>query len=590
LALGCSAGGLEDGFDDELAGSDDASIGSVQEAACQDHWQNVETYEDLEGVPADFVADHERSVGIMRSDTGRCSGTLIGDGLFFTAAHCFTSAAIGRVVDFNYQYDPDGVDRPTERYRIAQILEENPGPTVTDHALVRLFHAPERHWGYANIDMRPPDLDEPLVVIGHPRGGRKVVDVGGVASLSPAEDPTNIVYRSLDIVDGASGSSVLSANTGRIIGMTRSGPSTCGNGSGNGNTMTRVRGVSEFMQEDHASGRLYSFTDSGLNVYRWAKKNWRSSWDDIVAGHFVERTTQELIHGVRKDQLFFYDRAAGEAQFYTANKGSFDRLGPAHTGLNTSSRTWTHVVPVQMDDTDVDELLFYDSIHGYGRFYSTDGAGSLNTAGPLLGWSTGWRHIVTGNFSSRAGDEILFYDGNSGQLVMYGTNGSGTNRGKITRLGEVGYFGTDIGQIVVGQFSAASPTEEVMLYDPVSDYVTFLRFDSAPAAVEFGRREAFGTFFTQIVTGDFSSASGTELLFYEPSPDDYYDETAVDSGTFYYYTVSEGELTLRLEEPGHRRSMSKLVAGAYWTNSIVSGDIAYPRAETSLVMYDRYRE
>jgi hypothetical protein len=248
-------------------------------------------------------------------------------------------------------------------------------------------------------------------------------------------------------------------------------------------------------------------------------------------------------------------------------------------------KTWSLVVPVQIDDTPQKEILFYDGLDGYGRFSRTDGAGSLTTIRDHSGWGRRWRLIVAGDFiTSRAGEELLFYNYVTGSIFVYGTNSNGT----ISLLRENTGFGSDLSIMVPGEFSASSGGQEVLLYNPVADYITFLRFSSAGVATEFGRSDNFGTFYTQIVAGTFPL--GADLAFYQPSPVDHYPEgpglPITSMGSISFYAVTEGALQLTRRDFGERRTWGQMISGKFTTFG--PGMTVLPK--TSLIFYDRFRQ
>jgi V8-like Glu-specific endopeptidase len=574
LAAATGCGGY-DSFADVDGGPEDLGSITAANICGTNDLQDVEQYVDIEGVPVDFVLEHQSPVGYYG-----CSGTLIGDGLMITAAHCISAGSVGTRVRFHYQMDADGNAREEESFYIAQIVENNPGGVTTDHALVRLFHNPENRFGFTTISSAGPAVGDPIVAIGHPvlpGPNYKKVDVGSPNSVTG----TDMRYRSIDTKGGSSGMGLLGFPSGQLVGVHRSSTGCSGDVGNRGSTIERIFGVSEYVQRGQASARLLEPSDTGLAKQHWIGKGWPSGYRHIVPGVFKPAVPLAPVQ-----QLFLYDSETGTGEFNEVSKNGTTLLGTVHTGLR---KTLTQVVPVQIDQTSQQELLFYDAQAGLGSFYRTDGAGSLSLIRNISSWGKTWRHIVAGNFNSRAGQELLFYDPVGELMRLYGTNSNGT----ITLIKIIPGIAPDYSIIVPGEFSSASSNAEVLMYDPVNDQVAFLSFDDAGNATEFGRVESFGTsLFTDVAVGDFTSAPGTEVVFFEPSPTDVYSQALTPTGSAYYYSVEDGALTPTLVEQGHRRAHSRWVAGSFTSKFVPACDgcsFGTRQLETSVLLYDRYR-
>jgi V8-like Glu-specific endopeptidase len=246
----------------ELGGADEYAriIESICGAA--DDSQPVEQYDGTLGVTQAFVANHQRCVGQIQWNDGLgaiytnpgnvsgvrwCSGTMISDDLFLTAGHCFDQTGGGwerpRVngttniippaeiatnmhVNFNFQVDPMGAPRPVAVFAITQLVEYRLGGL--DFAIVRLAGNPGAAWGRATVSTTDAAAGEMLCIMGHPQGVPKRIEAG--PALAPAGD--RIRYDDIDTQGGNSGSGVLRASDGRLVGVHTNGG--CGPTSPNG--------------------------------------------------------------------------------------------------------------------------------------------------------------------------------------------------------------------------------------------------------------------------------------------------------------------------------------------------------------------
>jgi V8-like Glu-specific endopeptidase len=176
-----------------------------------------------------------------------CSGTLVANDLFLTAGHCFdqtgggwqrprtngtsniiSSAEIAQNmhVNFNYQVDPSGNLRTETSFAITQLVEYRLGGL--DFAIVRLAGNPGTTWGRANVATTDATAGQMLCIIGHPAGLPKRIEAG--PALTPSGNM--IRYDDVDTLGGNSGSGVLRASDGSIVGVHTNGG--CGPSSPNG--------------------------------------------------------------------------------------------------------------------------------------------------------------------------------------------------------------------------------------------------------------------------------------------------------------------------------------------------------------------
>ncbi|RMG17507.1 MAG: hypothetical protein D6730_23935 [Bacteroidetes bacterium] len=214
-----------------------------------DESQPVEQYDGTLGVSQAFVSAHQAAVGQLQwndnlaslytnpgnvNNVRWCSGTLISRNLFLTAGHCFDQTGGGwqrpRIdgtdtiispeeiaknmhVNFNYQVDPDGNLRTEQSFAILELVEYRLGGL--DYAIVRLAGNPGDVYGWEEISAQDAEPGDMLCIIQHPAGLPKRIEAGPAFHLHDSR----IGYDSIDTLGGSSGSGILSAQDGRIVGV-----------------------------------------------------------------------------------------------------------------------------------------------------------------------------------------------------------------------------------------------------------------------------------------------------------------------------------------------------------------------------------
>lgn len=266
---------------------------AVIESICglEDESQDVELYDGSLGVPKSYVELHEpstvqfqwkdrneieRALG-ENSDAGTiarerwCSGTLFQKedenghiiDYVLTAAHCFdsdppdwtTPKIDGRfitpeqnaqqmIVNMNYQRNEFGVIRTAAQYEVASLEEYSIGDL--DYAIIRLgdFRGGDSSYKIEYAVLEPRDLidNEDLIIIQHPQGEPKKIEVGQLLKTS-----TNLAfYDNIDTHGGSSGSGVRDSN-GKIVAVHTNAGCTIDGGANRGVLLKSIFHVSSIL-------------------------------------------------------------------------------------------------------------------------------------------------------------------------------------------------------------------------------------------------------------------------------------------------------------------------------------------------------
>jgi V8-like Glu-specific endopeptidase len=228
------------------------AIPAAEEAICGvDDSQDVEFYDGTLGVTRTFVDANQPPVGniqwnfnlhaLFPGSAGNvngvrwCSGALIADDLFLTAGHCFepdlgswrtprvNGVPISRQeiarnmrVNFNYQWGPDG-PRTETSVPIVDLVEDRLGDR--DYAIVQLAANPGPIFGRARVAMADAPQGSTISIIGHPVGLPKRVEAG----IASQYQGPNLYYNDIDTEGGSSGSCILVAPDGLLVGIHTNG-------------------------------------------------------------------------------------------------------------------------------------------------------------------------------------------------------------------------------------------------------------------------------------------------------------------------------------------------------------------------------
>lgn len=251
-----------------------------------DESQHVERYDGSLGVSRSFVDQHSPAIGQLqwspylyrtftRPDWSQGNvqgvrwgtGGLISSNLFLTAGHCFhrtmgnwiRPSVNGQIlpevelaklmqVNFNYQFKGhSNLLRDTDIFPVIELVDFQIEPI--DFAIVRLGpnhrgELPGDKYGSLSLALSGPmDHGEMLCVIQHPNGSPKKIEAGPLL----LDDGIRVQYNSIDTLGASSGSPILRAATGEIVGVHTNGGCTASSGANYGYSLQAIRKVSSIL-------------------------------------------------------------------------------------------------------------------------------------------------------------------------------------------------------------------------------------------------------------------------------------------------------------------------------------------------------
>jgi len=151
-----------------------------------------------------------------------CSGSLVAPDTIITAGHCITNQSDCSETSFVFGFAvksagvlPSQV-ASTEVYRCKSIVKQVLTSAAADFAVIKLDRAVTNHQPLSIRRNGEVQVNDPLVVIGHPSGLPTKITTGGVVrSIANAD----YFVANTDTYGGNSGSAVFNANTGLIEGI-----------------------------------------------------------------------------------------------------------------------------------------------------------------------------------------------------------------------------------------------------------------------------------------------------------------------------------------------------------------------------------
>ena len=209
------------------------------------YWIDVVDYKGNEGISIANLNQRANAVGMLKFKASfgsfkpnnlvnaeRCSGTLIANNLFLTAAHCLFSDgnapwpknANGSVltpfesarlmeVRFNYKLGLNGAPLVSQDFKVSEVVDFYFGDL--DYAVLKLEGTPGLTYGITPLSKQTPSSRQALFMIHHPEGEPQKISFGtsnGMQTVSEVMQLIRLVYDDVDTTYVSSGAGVLNSN------------------------------------------------------------------------------------------------------------------------------------------------------------------------------------------------------------------------------------------------------------------------------------------------------------------------------------------------------------------------------------------
>jgi len=120
-------------------------------------------------------------------------------------------------VNFNFQRDRNGDLRVEQSFDILELVEYRLGNL--DMAICRIDGNPGATFGTLNVSTTDANVADMICIIGHPSGSPKRIEAGPTTSLTG-----NLIrYNDIDTMGGNSGSPIIRASDGQVVGVHTNG-------------------------------------------------------------------------------------------------------------------------------------------------------------------------------------------------------------------------------------------------------------------------------------------------------------------------------------------------------------------------------
>jgi S1-C subfamily serine protease len=178
----------------------------------------------------------------------RCTGFLISQNILMTNYHCISDAvlAVGVLANFSHEFDSN----LREEYSCEKFLYSN---KELDFALLECEENPGEKLGFLSLESEMVGLGDPVYMIHH--NCDYIVEPGcdytkklSYGKVIRVEDDG--VYNTTDTLLGSSGSPIISALTGKVVGIHHAGKVTGNNQRGPYNVAIPSKKIQKYLLEN----------------------------------------------------------------------------------------------------------------------------------------------------------------------------------------------------------------------------------------------------------------------------------------------------------------------------------------------------
>jgi hypothetical protein len=336
---------------------------------------------------------------------------------------------------------------------------------------------------------------------------------------------------------------------------------------------------------------LVGFNKDGIEDLDIPNSDFRTTWDQIVAGDFLGngrdvallydqkageadvveydshggsildgqnphfRTTWNIIVpvdylGDGQDRALFYDHNAGEADVLTFNKQGKE-VNDAENP--TFGRTFDVIVAGNfLESGQAQQVLAYDRTAGVGDVYTIDSGGKLTLKASNTHWRTTWDMIIVGDFLGNGKDQVLLYDSGAGDadIVAFDTLGRESLDAQNPKFGKP----WDI--LVAGSFMNSGRPQQVLAYNRAAGEGSVIAFNGKGIMTSETPNTGWRTTWNSILVGDFLGDGRDQILLYDLNAS-HADVVAFDT---------HGKESLDAQNPSFGTPWNILVAGNFVGN------------------------
>ncbi len=140
---------------------------------------------------------------------------------------------------------------------------------------------------------------------------------------------------------------------------------------------------------------------------------WRSTWTQIIPVNLNNDAVTDLL---------FYSPSEGTGQFYTVTPNGNIKLIKTYTDWRS---TWSQIIPVNINNDRVTDLLFYSPSEGTGEFDTVSSNGNLKHIKTYTDWRSTWSQIIPIQLDNILNTDLFFYSPSEhyGEFYTVANNG-----------------------------------------------------------------------------------------------------------------------------------------------------------------------